>query len=201
MAKNEAFPVLGLSLHTGWAVAVVTSGTLGDPRVVERRRLTLCDESLPRMVFHACEELTVDEAEDLVRQVRDSAKALTEREIDDLLSARRKADDPIRSAVIVGKVPEQLPELPTILGSHRLIHTAEGALYKELAADVCEQARLEPVFVDPKALPAAVAGALGVDEAAIAHLVTRTGKALGPPWQADHKHTFLAALLNAASPT
>jgi hypothetical protein len=201
MGKNEAFPVLGLSFHTGWAVAVVTSGSLDDPQVVERRRLTLCDESLPRMVFHACEGLAVDEAEELVRQVRDSAQELTEREIGDLVAARRRADDPIRGAAIVGREPEPLPELPAILGSHRMIHTAEGALYKEVAADVCRQARLRPVYVPPKELPATVADALGVDEDAVAELVTRTGKSLGPPWQADHKQAFLAALLNAASRT
>jgi len=199
MARNELVAALGLSMHTGWAVAVVVSGTTDDPQVVERRRLTLCDESLPRMVFHACEGLPVDEAEHLVGQVRDSAAALTERGIGDLVEARRRADDPIRAVVLVGKEPEPPPDLPTVLGSHRLIHTAEGALYKELAADTCRRARLRPAYEPPNDLPAAVAGALGVDEGTVAELLTRTGKALGPPWQADHKHAFLAALLHAAS--
>ena len=191
-------PALGLSIHTGWAVAVLTDATSG---VAHRHRLTLCDEALPRMAYHACEGLSLDEARELVDAVVESAHAEAHREVAALVAQGRDAGAPVTTAAIVGTDPVSVPEdLATILSSHRLIHAGEGALFKRALAGACRDGGLDTTYLPPKQLDGEASRALGMDTGELRSLVTRTGKALGPPWQADHKQAFLAALVAGAPP-
>ena len=49
---------VGFSTHSGWAVAVTAGvGDDGHLAVVDRRRVTLISDDLPRMAYHAAAEL------------------------------------------------------------------------------------------------------------------------------------------------
>ena len=64
--------IIGVSDHGGWAVLVTAAG---DGTLLDRRRVELVDEDLPKIPHH-CEgqALPLDEAVDLVERVRVSAK-------------------------------------------------------------------------------------------------------------------------------
>ena len=64
--------IIGVSDHGGWAVLVTAAG---DGTLLDRRRVELVDEDLPKIPHH-CEgqALPLDEAVDLVERVRVSGK-------------------------------------------------------------------------------------------------------------------------------
>jgi hypothetical protein len=92
--------------------------------------------------------------------------------------------------------PETLEE---ILRAHPLLHTAEGALFRDALARACEGAGLPVTGVRARALPAAAAGVLGVAPGALQGWLAEVGKALGRPWSRDHKDALLAAAVALAA--
>ncbi len=66
---------IGFRVHTGWSTAVILTGTRVSPRIVERRRVELCDPSVPdsRAPYHAA--LGRPEAEGAVIVERAEEKA------------------------------------------------------------------------------------------------------------------------------
>ena len=64
--------IIGVSDHGGWAV-LVTVGR--DGTLLDRRRVELVDEGLPKIPHHSeCQRLPLDEAVELVERVRVSAE-------------------------------------------------------------------------------------------------------------------------------
>ena len=63
----------GFAVHSGWAAAVLATGDGRRPVVLDRRRVTLCPEALPRQVYHAAQDLPPAKAAllDLVIETRD----------------------------------------------------------------------------------------------------------------------------------
>jgi hypothetical protein len=69
VSRSDAF--VGVSDHGGWAV-LVTVAT--DGRLLDRRRVDLVDEHLPKLPHHhEAQRLPLEEALDLVERVRISA--------------------------------------------------------------------------------------------------------------------------------
>src|SRR5262249_6175684 len=60
---------VGFREHTGWAAMVALGGRVHAPVVVARRRYELCEDDLPRAVYHAARPLDLENAEKLVRSV------------------------------------------------------------------------------------------------------------------------------------
>jgi hypothetical protein len=53
---------IGFRCHSGWAVAVTVGGSTRAPRVIDRQRIALLDERLPRQPYHAVAEFGADRA-------------------------------------------------------------------------------------------------------------------------------------------
>lgn len=189
---------IGFRDHSGWAAAVAVAE---GPRVVERRRLRLCDPDLPRQAYHAAVGLPIDEARELVASVEQSALASAKAELADLVAELRSAGHRVVAAgipVVAAKVPD---ELATILGSHPLLHAAEGELYREALAEAADAASLATVRFMAKGLFAETAAALQITEAMLTERLAGLGRGLGPPWAADQKYAAAAALLALTSAT
>ena len=125
-------------------------------------------------------------------EVERSAVAAAGHELAGLVAELAAAGHRVRGvAVAVGttRVPQ---ELATILGSHPLLHAAEGELYREALADAAEAAGLPVVrFVGRNVLVDAAAAL----ERPIADTLAELGRGLGPPWAKDQKEAAAAALL------
>ena len=180
---------IGFRDHSGWAVVVTVNGR---PAVLDRRRVRLCGPELPRQVYHAAVGLDLDLARELVAEVERSAVAAAGYELAGLVAELTAHGHRVRGvAVAVGttRVPQ---ELATILGSHPLLHAAEGELYREALADAAEAAGLPVVrFVGRNVLVDAAAAL----ERPIADTLAELGRGLGPPWAKDQKEAAAAALL------
>jgi hypothetical protein len=162
---------VGFRCHSGWAVLVVVSGSPISPVVLDRRRVELVDESLPRQPYHAVAE--------------DGAPPSV---IDNVADASRTAvAEALRSIARIGAVgvvatERQIPpDLDQILASHALLHAAEGHLFERAVIEAAHDAGLRTHVVPPKSIE-------------VPSAIDALGRSIGPPWQKDHKWAATAAL-------
>jgi hypothetical protein len=164
---------LGFRTHSGWAAAVAVSGTVGQPVVLERRRIAIARG--PRQPYHAAEPLAFAPAEALIRKCRAEALELAAAAVGEL----RREFGASCAGVLVGR-PRPLPPLADILKSHAAIHTAEGVFYREVMVEACERCGLHVIrVVEKEVAPSAP-----------------SLPKLGPPWTADEKLATLAAAIS-----
>jgi hypothetical protein len=189
IACHQMRIALGFRAHSGWAAMVAVAGTLSAPRVLERRRITIADPHLPgsKQPYHAAAELPFSQAEISLRKALESSRAMA---LDAVLASiealRSQGHDVVGCGLLVGS-GKPLPELPAILASHPLLHTAEGQMFREVLSWAARECNLPVTAVPEKNLSAASLSAIG-----------SLGKAIGPPWTQDQKYATIAALMALA---
>jgi hypothetical protein len=169
---------LGFRTHTGWAVmCAVRAGS--PPTLVSRTRVQMCPTTVPADAYHAAaaDRDDLKKAEKLIsRVVAASVKGAR--------AAIRGAGDEVVAVALVNE-PRDLPSLSRILGSHALIHSAEGDMYREVVAEAAEAEGLRVFHFSASDL-----GAGGRQD-----LLRAFGEAVGTPWQREHKDAALAAVM------
>src|SRR5271170_1826066 len=106
---------LGLSVHTGWAAAVVAGGGWTKPVVALRERLEMLGAN-QRFVFHKAAEMKPDEARSWVAQAKIAA---TERAR--VVMRQLAANHSVNACAIVAKTGVMLP-LEEVVAAHPRIH-------------------------------------------------------------------------------
>jgi hypothetical protein len=184
---------LGWRTHSWWAVLVAVSGPAASPVVVHRERVTLLDDVLVRQPYHAAVDLPLDEAPAFIRSVEEAASAAAATTIRGISSSL----DSVATVGVVGGNRRPPMELPQILASHALQHAYERHLYEQAIIDGATRAGL-PVTTVPlgKGTLDHASRVLGV---ALEPSLAALGKAMGPPWQKDHKEATAAALVALAA--
>ena len=185
---RERPTVAGVADHYGWAAVVVVGP---DGTIVDRRRAELVDPDLTASPFHHdAQGLPIDEGVALVREVEGSI-ALHAHALSDALSTEHGV-----TAVAIREIP-RLPE--TIEEQIRSYHAqtrADGAMYRRVLAEEAA-ARGWPVHhYDHRHVEKEATAALGLD---VDHLAAPR-RELGPPWTADHRKAYAAALLAQRQP-
>ena len=162
---------VGFRCHSGWAVLVVVSGSARSPVVLERRRVELVDEALPRQPYHAI--LEGGAARSVIDAVAEFANGAVARALQSVARA-----DAVGLVATERRTPKSLDQ---ILASHALLHAAEGHLYEQVVLEAAADAGLPVHVVEPKSIrvPAAVEG---------------LRSSIGSPWQKDHKWATTAGL-------
>jgi hypothetical protein len=183
---------IGLRDHSGWAVAVAVSA---EPLVRDRRRIELCDPALPRQAFHAARGLPLEQARQVIKQVRRSATAASERELRRLVRDLARQGHHVRAVAISIPTSSVSQDLSTILRSHLLLHAAEGELYSDALSDAADAAGLVTVRFASKDVAAETAAALDCSPATVLEIAVTLGRGLGAPWAKDQKEAAMAALL------
>jgi hypothetical protein len=186
MSKNGG--VIGVSDHGGWAVLVTVSraGTL-----LDRRRVELVDDSLPAIPHHhEAQRLPTDEAVALVERVRVSAEKHAALALDSVAMAVQP---------ILGIALRDYPQLPPTIAErikdYRARNVADWVMYRKALATAAE-ARGWPVhFYDAKTVLGAASHALHIENFDAHFLDMR--RAVGPPWNNDHKLAMAAAIVAA----
>lgn len=164
---------VGFSVHTGWAVMVAIGGPR-KPEVLLRERVTLV--AGVRFVYHAAVDMELRAAARLVAAaVKEAQESAFE-----AIAGLRKQHTLDGCAVVAGPaVPPD--DLAAIVRAHPMIHTAEGALYRDAILAAAARHRLAAEVFPPKTLPA--------DAAEVAD----AGRGIGPPWGKDQRLAALAA--------
>ena len=179
--------VVGVSDHGGWAVLVTVAG---GGTLLDRRRVELVDEDLPKIPHHIeGQTLPLDEAVALVERVR--------------LSAERHAQlglDGVAMTVpgrIVGVALRHCPELPpTVAGriaDYRARNVADWVMYRQALAGAAEARGLAVYWYDARKVFDAASEALRIEDFDAHFLQLR--RSIGPPWGKDHKIAMAAAIV------
>jgi hypothetical protein len=187
--------VVGVADHGGWAILVTVALVNGEPSVIDRRRVSLIEDGIPTQPYHHdTVTLSAADGERLLHKVKSSAAGCTasalERLSADLAPAYRV------SSIAIRRPP--LDELPaTAAEAHRdyyvfcradamLYHSAIVAAARERGWKVRSHRRGEELVK--------AADALGMSTADVGRLVSEPRLRLGPPWTAEHRNAFAAAI-------
>jgi hypothetical protein len=189
---------VGFRAHTGWAAMVAVGGSGRAPVVLARSRFELCDEKLPRAVYHAARNLDLAGAQRLVRKVELAARRAAEWQLQRTVEELEAGGYQVVSAGIAAGPRRLGADLAEILASHALVHSAEGQLYREALAGAAEVRRLSLTRFLQQDLYEQAAEQIGLSDESLRAQLTGLGRALGPPWRQDHKEAAAAAWLALA---
>jgi hypothetical protein len=165
---------LGLSVHTGWAAAVVAGGDWEKPVVVLRERVELLGND-ERFLFHRAAEMTTTEA---LKWVSNATTEAVMRAT--VVMKRLAATHGVKACAVVAK-KGAMPPLEEAVAAHPRIHTAEGCFYRDVLVEAAEAAGLQAVVIVPKELDTK-------DERLV-----QVGKVVGKPWSVDWKLAVMGA--------
>lgn len=180
---------------------VAISGPPDNPTVVMRRRIELAGRAIPGSVqpYHAAGSLRIPDASRLIGRCLVSSRALARKGVGGAIHELEAMDAQIVGAGLLLASGRPLPDLPAILASHALIHTAEGEMFRDALVHACEHFRIPVAKVKEREIMERSTGALGVTGEALAARLSAMGRALGPPWRQDEKFATLAAVLALAA--
>jgi hypothetical protein len=183
---------IGVSDHGGWAILVTASGN-GD--LLDRRRVELVDKSLPKLPHHSeGQRPPLDEAVELVERVRASAEEHAVLALDAVAVAVPRV-----LSISLRKCPPLPPTIVERIKNYRAQNVADWVMYRKALASAAE-ARGWPVhWYEAKSVLGAARQALHVEDLDAHFLQVR--RAVGPPWDKDHKLAMAAAVATANSLT
>ncbi|MCZ7582681.1 MAG: hypothetical protein M5R36_04735 [Deltaproteobacteria bacterium] len=176
--------------HAGWAVlmTVASDGTL-----LDRRRVELVDDALPKLPYHHdAQGLPIDEAVALIARVRLSAETHAAACLDALTAAV-----PIKIAGIAIRACPPLPDTDAErISDYRSQNVADTVMYRAALAQAAEARGWAVHWYEAKRVFDEAARVLRLET--IDKFLKKTGDALGPPWRKDHRTAMAAAI--AATP-
>ena len=184
----------GVVCHSGWCVMVTVQGPPARPLVVDRRRADLVAADLPGPLYHAARAMPLDEAERLVRRVEASARRHAWSALE-ALRADLGARAELRAVSVRRSGSPVPPTVAGVLASHPAMHTAEGALYRDVIRAAAQELDVVVHDHDPRLDAERAAPLLGTTPGELEAHLRSTGRALGPPWRKDHRVAVLAAAL------
>ena len=188
MSRDDG--IIGVMDHGGWAVLVTVAG---EGTLLDRRRVELVDEDLPKIPHHSeAQALPLPEAVALVERVRVSAERHAKLALDAVAMT-------VAPGRIVGVALRECPTLPpTIAGrikDYRAQNVADWVMYRKALAAAAEARGWTVHWYLAKKVFEAASEALGIEDLD-AHFV-HLRRSIGPPWGKDHKVAMAAAIAAA----
>ena len=187
--------VVGVADHNGWAILVSAAAVSGRPTVIDRRRVRLIETGLPNQPYeHETRALREDEAEQLLRTVKRSIAECTALALD-RLSADLRPEYRV-SGIAIRHPP--LDAIPATVGEvHRSYHVlcrADAMMYHAAITAAVRQRGWQLAFHHRGEELVMAAEALQASPADIERMLTDLRKTLKPPWTAEHRLAFAAAI-------
>ena len=180
--------IVGVSDHGGWAVLVTATR---DGTLVDRRRVDLVDADLPKLPHHHdAQGLPLDQAVALVERVRVSAERHAALALEGVAMT-----SPRISGVALRKLQDLPPTIAERLKDYRSQNVADWVMYRNALACAADARGWVVHWYDPKKVMSAASQALGIAD--IETPFFRVRKAVGPPWDKDHKLAMAAAIVAA----
>jgi len=188
MAEKDG--TIGVSDHGGWAVLVTVAR---DGTLLDRRRVELVGEGLPKIPHHSeGQGLPLDQAVELVERVRVSAERHAVRALDAVTKAV-----PRILGVALRKCPPLPPTIAERIQDYHAQNNADWVMYRKALASAAETRGWPVHWYDAKSVFEAARQALRVENLD-AHFV-QIRRAIGPPWNSDHKLAMAAAIVTASA--
>lgn len=166
----------------------------GDGTLLDRRRVELVDEDLPKIPHHSeGQALPLDEAVALVGRVRVSA----ERHAKTALDAVARTVPGSILGVALRHCPELPPTVAERIKDYRAQNVADWVMYRQALAAAAEQRRWTVHWYDAKKVLNAAGEVLRIEDLDAHFLQLR--RSIGPPWGKDHKIAMAAAIVAASA--
>lgn len=188
---------LGLRMHSGWGALVAISGEAPEFEIVHRARIVVCDSTGPRanQPYHHAAQLGLPAAEVFLAEYAANAERLASAEISAAVDLLRSRNLGVIAAAVLLASGRALPQLPQVLASHPLIHTAEGELFRDAARSACGRLGLRVDGVRERDLEERAAAIWSRTAPGIQKQIADLGKTVGPPWTQDQKTAAFAAAM------
>src|SRR5271155_3817086 len=175
MSRDDG--IIGISDHGGWAVLVTAAG---DGTLLDRRRVELVDQDLPKIPHHSeSQTLPLHDAVALVERVQVSAERHAKLGLDAVAMTL-----PGR---ILGVALRQCPGLPPTIAErikdYRAQNVADWVMYRKALAAAARGWGVH--WYDAKKVFDAASKALCIEDLEAPFLQLR--KSIGSPWSKDHK--------------
>jgi hypothetical protein len=184
--KSRSGAVVGVADHCGWAV-LVTVGPKG--AFIDRRRVELVDESLPKLPHHHdAQGLPPEQARALIERVTRSARDHAARSLEALAKTV-----PLE---MVGIALRRCPPLPESIleriTDYNAQTRADSVMYRTALAEAAAERNWFVSWYEVKSVFDDAQRALGVPS--IETVLEQVGAKLGPPWQKDHRVAMAAGI-------
>ena len=180
-------------MKSGWACAVLVTGSAVAPRVVDSRRIDLSDPSIAesRQPYHAGFGTARNAGADLSRLVR-SVKRFGRQSAAGVIKDYRLTGHDLRG---VGVVVGSLIDPERIANDHIRIHALEGRLFRSVIEDAAARCKLACSLFRERDLYDVATAALHKSEHDLRVIVAALGRAVSGSWRAEQKVAALAAWL------
>jgi hypothetical protein len=187
---------IGVRMHSGWGALVAVSNSAGTVEVIERRRIAITTPGTPgaNQPYHFAKNLELLEAEKFLGSCFAASKRLALATVRDVVGQLRGRKYRVVGSAVLLASGRPLPPLAKILGSHALIHGAEGEFFREAFSKACEGLNLSVTGFRERNLDQCVKTTFGKGATRIRQQISSLGRFLGPPWTKDQKTAALAAL-------
>lgn len=183
---------VGFTVKSGWAAAVLVSGTAAAPCVSDSRIIELSDPNVPetRQPYHAGFGTARKAGRELSRLL-DLVRRRGTQSVSAAIAAYRDGHRLAGAALVVGSTID--PD--GIANAHIRIHALEGRLFRSVIEDVVTKSGFACRVWRQRDLYALAAQLLKVPEQELRNTLVELRPAGRAPWRAEQKDATLAAWL------
>lgn len=176
--------IIGVSDHGGWAILVTVAG---DGTLLDRRRVELVDEDLPKIPHHTeGQTLPLNEAVALVERVQASAERHATLALEAVATT---VPLPVR-AIALRRCPQLPPTIAERIRDYRAQNVADWVMYRNAIAAAAGARGWTVHWYDAGKVFHLAAEALGIQDLDAHFSLLR--RSIGPPWSRDHKVAMAA---------
>jgi hypothetical protein len=184
---------LGFTVRSGWAAAVLLTGTPSSPRVLDSRRIDLSDPAMPesRQPYHHGFGTARAGGRELARLLR-SVRQFGMQSVGALIREHQASGLELTG---VGLVVGSLIDPKQIANDHIRIHALEGQLFRRVVQAAVEASGLSCSIRRDRDLYAMAAESLRLAEQEVRSTAAALGRATSGPWRVEEKLAGVAAWL------
>jgi hypothetical protein len=193
---------LGVRMHSGWGVLVALAGDANSVEVIDRRRIVISDPTIPgtKQPYHHAVSFGfsasgLHESEKYLAGCAAVSERLAFAAIEEIIRELEGRDYRVVGSAVLLAASRPLPPLAKILGSHPLLHTAEGQFFRTAVIQACQRLKLAVEEIRERELEAQAKATFGTAAGRLQRRIADLGRSIGPPWTKDHKAAAMAALL------
>ena len=192
MTKPRA-AALGLRVKSGWAAAVLLTGTARSPRLCDVRRIELSDPQHPetRQPYHAAMGKLERDARKINQRV-DVVRGIAQQSIATLLVGYRRQNLRVRRAALV--VGSQI-DPDSIANPHIRAHAFEGRLFRSVLEECLRAHRIRANILIERHAYAHAVEELKQTNQNVRRKIQDFGRETETPWRAEQKLAAVAAWL------
>jgi hypothetical protein len=182
---------LGFRVKSGWAAAIMLTGSARSPQLCDVQRIDLSDPRFPetRQPYHAAMGKLETDARKINRRV-DVVRRIAEKSITKLLAGYRQQNFTIKRAALV--VGSQI-DPHSVTNPHIRAHALEGQLFRSVLQESLHAHRILSDILIERDAYARAAVQLKQSNENVRRMIQNFGRDTEAPWRAEQKLAAVAA--------